>query len=274
MSKEKRELERHSGTGHSIKEGPKRSGGGGHNWGDDVQEMQDAITKHVETEAKEQGAHDDTANKKISEKNPDEPNPENYGDLLTAEKTIPDVSYEEYVNQKQNKGGKKAYDARTVKNDSLTADRYKGKYEYERATDELLQGAQKEKKKRKKKQKSLQTIKPEFSFHPAGRPERDNFRGDSGGYRERGDYDGNRGGSSRGGRRGGGFGGGYGGGRGGFGSRGRGRRNDDSVEENRDDGVPQPHRPQPQYRLKQEQGNVGGDFVASNQTQAPPVNTQ
>jgi len=46
------------------------------------------------------------------------------------------------------------YDARTVSNDLLTADRYKGKNDYERATDELLSGAQKEKKKEKKETKA------------------------------------------------------------------------------------------------------------------------
>jgi len=59
MSKPKREMERHSGTGHSIKEPAKRDGGGGHGWGNDTEEIHDAVVKHVEEEkAAESGANE------------------------------------------------------------------------------------------------------------------------------------------------------------------------------------------------------------------------
>jgi len=173
------------------------------------------------------------------------------------------------VKKHQEKSSKRVYDARTVSNDLLTADRYKGKNDYERATDELLSGAQKEKKKRKKKPKQQKIIKPQYSFHPAsGRTERE--------YREynRDNNRGGEGGRGRGGQRGrGGFGGFGGGSRGGFGSRGRGRRNDDTVNENNGGGVPQPHRQQPQYRQKNTGDLAGPPTQHNDQTgnvPAPP----
>ncbi|ETO09716.1 hypothetical protein RFI_27661 [Reticulomyxa filosa] len=267
VGKTKREHDRHSGTGQAINDNTKRGGGGGHNWGDASEQIRDAVDKHVE---------EDAAVPKEEAKAPkkDELDPQNYGDLATTEKKDLDVSYEEYMKQKQ-KSGKKAYDTRTVTNHSLTADR-----------------AQQRKKKRKKPKKQQKLIQPEYSFLPArycvldyflfffirkknskfresGRPERDSRRDSDrggrgrGGDRERGD------GFGRGGGRG------FGDNRGGFGSRGRGRRNDASAEFENRSGVPQPHRPQPQYRLKNDANNAG-NVNAPNQQHAqglPPQST-
>ncbi|ETO08353.1 hypothetical protein RFI_29034 [Reticulomyxa filosa] len=143
------------------------------------------------------------------------------------------------------------------------------KNEYERATDELLQGAQQEKKKRKKQKKQQQVIKPQFSFPSAsGRPERDSYRDDRGGRGRGGDRE-------RGGGFGRGSGRGFGDSRGGFGSRGRGRRNDDSAEFDNRSGAPQPHRPQPQYRLKNDGNNAAASGQQHDQSLHPqaPTNT-
>jgi len=151
MSKNKRELDRHPGTGGSIKSDAKRSGAGQHNWGNDQSAIDDAVVAHKEAEAV---AAPTTANSTNPLQPPppkdDLTSPESLGDLAGVEEQKPlDVSYEEFVKQQQ-RSGNKAYDARTVANSTFRADRYKGKNYFEKATDELLQGAQKEKKKERK----------------------------------------------------------------------------------------------------------------------------
>ncbi|ETN97922.1 hypothetical protein RFI_39604 [Reticulomyxa filosa] len=71
--------------------------------------------------------------------------PQNYGDLSTTEKK------------------NKEYDEKMVTNSALTADHYKGKNDYERATDELFTRCP-IRKKEKKETKQQKVIQPEYSF--------------------------------------------------------------------------------------------------------------
>jgi len=155
-AKPKREFERHSGTGGPIKPDSKRSGAGQHNWGDDQEIIGDAVTAHKEAEATA-AVTQPTANITNPPPPKDDLAPESLGDLADAEPRPNDMSYEEYMKQQQqSRTGVKAYDTRTVAA-NFRPDRYKGKNYFEKATDELLQGAQKEKKKEKESQKTTKS---------------------------------------------------------------------------------------------------------------------
>jgi len=158
MSKPKREFERHSGTGTPLKPQAKKSGGGQHNWGGSEEEIKDAVVAHEEE--KESAAPTNQPEQPATFKPKDEANPENLGELQETEEIDTSVSYEEFMKQKQKQTNRsKAYDGRTVPNLTYRVDRYKGKNQHEKATDELLEGAQKEKKKTKENQKTTQSYK-------------------------------------------------------------------------------------------------------------------
>jgi len=151
MSKNKREHDRHSGTGGSIKADAKKSGAGQHNWGGADEAIVDAVVEHKETEAAAVAAATaPTVNPAAQATKADDLNPENYAELQEAVPLKEDLSYEEFMKE-QKRSNNKAYDARTV-NSSFRVNRYKGKNQQEKATDELLEGVQKEKKKKERNQ--------------------------------------------------------------------------------------------------------------------------
>jgi len=163
MSKNKREHDRHSGTGGSIKADAKKSGAGQHNWGGADEAIVDAVVEHKETEAAAVAAATaPTVNPAAQATKADDLNPENYAELQEAVPLKEDLSYEEFMKE-QKRSNNKAYDARTV-NSSFRVNRYKGKNQQEKATDELLEGVQKEKKKERNQVKRKLLLKLNIPF--------------------------------------------------------------------------------------------------------------